>query len=78
MVKPGSALAYPLAIIRVFGRWGIRMPGFRFLSKALDGFKRRYLAFHGPDSLAPRRAENMKFSMVLRMHRIPCDGSVSK
>ena len=76
MVKPGSALAYPLAIIRVFGRWGIRMPGFRFLSKALDGFKRRYLAFHGPDSLAPRRAENMKFAMVLRMHRIPCDGSV--
>jgi len=25
-IKPRSALAYPLAIVRIFGRWGIRWP----------------------------------------------------
>ena len=75
-VKPSSALAYPLAIIRVFGRWGVTMPGFKHVSKALDGLRRLYLAYHGPHSLAPKRAENMKFSMVSSMQRIPADGSL--
>ena len=63
-IKPSSTLAYPLAIIRIFGRWGIFMPGFKHVSKALDGLRRLYLSQHGPLSLAPKRAENMKFSMV--------------
>ena len=75
-VKPSSALAYPLAIIRIFGRWSVHMPGFKYVSKALDGLKRLYLAHHGPHSLAPKRAENMKFSMVSSMQRIPADGSL--
>ena len=75
-IKPSSAIAYPLAIIRIFGRWGITMPGFKHVSKALDGLRRLYLAYHGPHSLAPKRAENMKFSMVLDMLRIPSDGSL--
>ena len=75
-VKPSSALAYPLAIIRIFGRWSILMPGFKYVSKALDGLKRLYLAHHGPHSLAPKRAENMRFSMVASMQRIPADGSL--
>ena len=76
-IKPSSALAYPLAIIRIFGRWGLTMPGFKHVSKALDGLRRLYLSHHGPHSLAPKRAENMKFSMVSSMHHIPADGSLS-
>ena len=75
-IKPSSALAYPLAIIRIFGRWGVFMPGFKHVSKALDGLRRMYLSHHGPHSLAPKRAENMKFSMVSSVQRIPTDGSV--
>ena len=75
-IKPSSALAYPLAIIRIFGRWGVFMPGFKHVSKALDGLRRLYLSHHGPHSLAPKRAENMKFSMVSSVQRIPVDGSV--
>ena len=75
-IKPSSALAYPLAIIRVFGRWGVSMPGFKHVSKALDGLRRLYLSYHGPHSLAPKRAENMKFSMVSSMQRIPADGTL--
>ena len=75
-IKPRSALAYPLAIIRVFSRWGIAMPGFKALQSQLAGLQRAYLAYHGPKSLAPVRAEPMRFSMVRQMHDIPCDGSV--
>ena len=74
-IKPSSTLAYPLAIIRIFGRWGIFMPGFKHVSKALDGLRRLYLSQHGPHSLAPKRAEDMKFSMVSSLQRIPTDGS---
>ena len=35
-----------------------------------------YLSHHGPHSLAPKRAENMKFSMVSSLQRIPADGSI--
>ena len=52
------------------------MPGFKHVSKALDGLRRLYLSHHGPHSLAPKRAENMKFSMVSSLQRIPADGSV--
>ena len=34
-IKPRSALAYPLAIIRIFARWGIIMPGYKALVAAL-------------------------------------------
>ena len=74
-IKPSSTLAYPPAIIRIFGRWGIFMPGFKQVSKALDGLRRLYLSQHGPHSLAPKRAEDTKFSMVSSLQRIPTDGS---
>ena len=75
-IKPRSALAYPLAIIRIFKRWGIVMPGFKALQAQLAGLQRAYLAYHGPKSLAPRRAEPMKFSMVRDINRIPRNGSI--
>jgi hypothetical protein len=73
-IKPKSALAYPLAIIRVFGRWGVAMPSYKLLKAQVAGLSRQYIIYHGPYSLAPRRAEPMKFSMVRSMDQIPCDG----
>lgn len=69
-IKPASALAYPIAIIRIFKRWGIQMPGFSMVKAAVDGHARRYLALHGPQSLIPKRAENMTFHMMRRMFDI--------
>ena len=46
-IKPRSALAYPLAIIRIYGRWGIAMPGYRAMKGQLHGLMRQYLAYHG-------------------------------
>ena len=74
-IKPRSALAYPLAIIRIFARWGIVMPGFKSLQNQLAGLSRAYIMYHGPKSLAPRRAEPMRFSMVRDMNNIKPDGS---
>mgnify|MGYP006903411156 CR=1 FL=1 len=76
-IKPRSALAYPLAIIRVFARWGVVMPGFKMLQATLHGTMRMYLAYHGPHSLAPKRAEPMRFDMVRRIIAIAVDGCVT-
>ena len=73
-IKPRSALAYPLAIVRVFARWGVIMPSFKVLKAAVAGLSRAYLSYYGPFSLAPRRAEPMKFSMVRELYAIPASG----
>ena len=73
-IKPRSALAYPLAIIRIFSRWGVPMPSYKMLKSAVGGLSRTYLSYHGPYSLAPTRAEPMKFSMVRALNAIP-DGA---
>ena len=73
-IKPKSAMAYPLAIIRVFARWGITMPGYRMLVSATNGLSRLYLRYHGEHSLSPRRAEPMRFAMVSKINAIPLDG----
>ena len=36
-IQPKSALAYPLAIIRIFGRWGVSMPSYKMLKAAVSG-----------------------------------------
>ena len=66
-IKPRSALAYPLAIVRIFGRWGTPMPSYKVLNSALAYLSRLYLAHHGPHSLMPQRAEPMKYAMMLAM-----------
>ena len=73
-IKPRSAMAYPLAIIRCFGRWSVPMPSYKMLRSALAGLSRMYLDFHGPYSLAPRRAEPMKFSMMRAICNIEPNG----
>ena len=57
-IKPLSALAYPLAIIRTFARWGVRMPGYVMIKSALHGLYRKYIQLHGVLALSARRAEN--------------------
>ena len=74
-IKPRSALAYPLAIVRVFTRWGVMMPSYKLLKSALSGLMRMYIAYHGPYSLAPRRAEPFLFPMVRTIVAI-ADGTV--
>ena len=44
------------------------MPGYKALVAQMQGLCRLYVAYHGPHSLAPRRAEPMRFEMVRRMH----------
>ena len=70
-IKPRSALAYPLAIIRIFARWSVPMPSYKMLKAALNGIARMYVGYHGPYSMAPRRSEPMKFSMVRTLDAIP-------
>ena len=70
-IKPKSALAYPLAIVRIFARWGVTMPSYKVLKAAVAGLARAYLSYYGPMSLAPKRAEPMKFSMVRELYAIP-------
>ena len=69
-IKPKSALAYPLAIVRIFGRWGIPMPSYKLLKAALAYLSRLYVTYHGPYSLMAKRAEPMKFSMVLAIDAV--------
>ena len=73
-IKPKSAMAYPLAIIRIFGRWGIQMPGYKALVHATNGLSRLYIQYHGEHSLAPKRAEPMRFATVSKINAIPTDG----
>ncbi|KAL3922090.1 MAG: hypothetical protein SGPRY_004684 [Prymnesium sp.] len=63
-IKPRSAEAYPLAIIRIFGRWGVTLSTRKALKATLHHLSRLYMERHGPHSLAPRRAEPMKYAMV--------------
>ena len=73
-IKPASAFAYPLAIIRIFARWGITMPSYKLLKAAVSGLAMLYVDRHGPRSLIPTRKEPMKFRMVRAMNDIPTDG----
>ena len=50
-IKPRSALAYPLAIVRIFSRWGVVMPAYKAVAAALNGLMRAYLLYHGPYTL---------------------------
>lgn len=77
-IKPESALAYPLAIIRCYAGWGIALPGAKMLKQHVACLKRVYVQRHGSTSLAPRRAEPMRFSMVARMQAIKPGSKVGR
>ncbi|KAL3915207.1 MAG: hypothetical protein SGPRY_007331 [Prymnesium sp.] len=70
-VKPCSALAHPLASIRIFGRWGIALPGYKSVAATMNGLMCLKIAYHGPHSMAPRRAKPMKFEMMRAIYYIP-------
>jgi hypothetical protein len=75
-IKPSSAQAYPLAITRIFGRWGLHLPGYKAIKAQLAGMSRIYVNYHGPTSLAPKRAEPMKFAMMRKMDAIAAGAAV--
>ena len=70
-IKPKSCLAYPLAIIRIYKRWGINLPGYKQLLACLAGMCRRYVEQHGPNSLTPNKVEPMKFTMARAIFDLP-------
>ena len=43
----------------------------------MNGLMRMYLAYHGPHSLAPRRAEPMKFVMMLAIFAVGVSAPVT-
>jgi hypothetical protein len=47
------------------------MPSYKVLKAAVAGLARAYLSYYGPMSLAPKRSEPMKFSMVRELYAIP-------
>ena len=74
-IKPRSCLAYPLAIARIYKRWGIHLPGYKQLLACLAGMCRRYIEHHGPNSLTPNKVEPMKFNIARAIFDLP-DGAV--
>ncbi len=57
-------------------RLDMETPSYKVLKAAVAGLARSYLAYYGPMSLAPKRAEPMKFSMVRELYSIPSSGIV--
>jgi len=75
-IKPSSALAYPLAVIRIFGRWGVAMPSYKFLKAHVQTLVQVFQEYHGPLSLSPTRVEPMKFAMVRRIDLLQSGSTV--
>ena len=73
-VKPSSALAYPLAIVRIFGRWGVKLANYDALRAQTSVLIQTYHEYHGPLSLCPTQVEPMKFSVIRQIDSVP-DGT---
>eukprot|EP00965_Chrysotila_dentata_P023800 788386-Pleurochrysis_carterae.AAC.2 len=61
--KPTSALAYPLAVMRVLHRWSVPVPSTKQLRLAL-GLMRTYVNVYGKHALAPRRQQPFLYKML--------------
>ena len=62
--KPRSALAYPLALIRIFGRWGVVMPSINSVRAKVNGLMRVVVVVFGVDFLTPTRKEPFTLKMI--------------
>ena len=65
-IKPRSALAYPLAIMRIFKRWGILMPSYKMLMAELQGLSRLYVAYSTTNLTRSRAATPSRFPPRVR------------
>jgi len=74
--KPRSALAYPLAIIRIFQRWQVALPSVRNVRAQIRGLLRVAVNVFGPGFLAPRRKEPFTTDMLRAVCAIPDGASV--
>ena len=72
--KPKSALAYPLAIIRIFQRWQVVLPSIKNVRAQVRGLLRVAVNVFGPGFLAPRRKEPFTMDMLRAVCAIP-DGT---
>lgn len=54
-IRPRSAMAYVLAIQRVFKRWSIQLPPHIALKASMAQLSRLYISYHGQYSLSPQR-----------------------
>ena len=61
-VPPSAAVEFSFGVTKLRSK---------VLKAAVAGLSRTYLSYYGPYSLAPKRAEPMKFSMVRELYAIP-------
>ena len=69
--NPRSALAHARAVMRIFGRWGVRMPSAKALLARTHGLLRAYISVYGPHALTPTRKEPWLWHMTVDMANIP-------
>ena len=69
--------AYPLAIIRVFSRWGVPMPSYKMLKAAVGGLARTYIDYHGPYSMAPVHQPHVPPAVCCPMHDLQSQALVN-
>ena len=74
--NPRSALAHARAIIRTFGRWGVRMPTVKALLARTHGLMRAYINVYGPHALTPSRKEPWLRSMTTDVAGIPAGSTI--
>jgi len=74
--KPASALAYPLAIIRIFSRWGVHLPKITAIRAQINGLMRVAVVVFGPRFLVPHRKEPLTLEMIRQVAAIEAGRSV--
>jgi len=74
--KPASALAYPLAIIRIFGRWGVHLPKITGVRAHMAGLMRVAVVVFGSGFLVPQRKEPLTLDMIEQIRYIPPGAAV--
>ena len=62
--KPSSALAYPLAMIRIFGRWGVHLPKITSIRAEMSGLMRTVVNVFGSRFLVPHRKDPLTLDMI--------------
>lgn len=68
--KPRSAMAYVLAIIRIFRGWKLILPPAKVVKNELHGLLRSFVNVYGVHALMPRRREPMKYVMIRAMQDV--------
>ena len=68
--KPQSAFAYPLAIARIHGRWGVALPKLPAVRAKVQGLMRAVVTTFGAGYLTPQRKEPLTLEMLVRISKL--------